>query len=269
MSKLSQIFIQNFDKINKREIGPTIQNIHENIFEEDLSIVVDDLVNFYFKEVNEGKDKNERKQHILDCINNLNINLQEICNWLLNNQNNSNSIYLLGYLNCHGIGMSVNKQYAFELYLKSAELENNSAQFDLSILYMDRNDIDNNLGKTFELSKMLAKKEYPGGINLLGYCYNIGIGTDINTQKAFELYYIVAEFGNSHGINNLGCCYDNRIGTDVNKQKAIELYQKAANLGNDIVQYNLALMYECGNGIKKDVDQAIFWYKKSAEQGYE
>jgi TPR repeat protein len=266
---LSKIIIHNFDKINEKEIEPTIQNIHENIFEEDFSIVINDLVNFYFKEVNEGKDKNERKQHILDCINNFKINLLEICNWLLNNQNDPNSIYLLGYFNCHGIGMDVNKQNAFELYQKAVELENNAAQFDLAILYMDRNDVDNNLDKTFELSKTLAKKEYPGGINLLGYCYDIGIGTDVNTQKAFELYQMAAKLGNSHGINNLGCCYDNGIGTNVNKQKAIELYQKAANLGNDIAQYNLALMYECGDGIKKDVNQAIYWYKKSADQGYE
>ncbi|GBB84239.1 hypothetical protein RclHR1_10860009 [Rhizophagus clarus] len=266
----SHLIIQNFDKINEKEIEPTIQNIHENIFEEVLSIVIDSLVNLYFKEVNEGKDKKDRKQHILDCINNHHkINLQEICNWLLNNQNDSNSIYLLGYFNYHRIGMVTNEQNALELYQKAAGLGNNAAQFDLTILYTDRSDIDNNLDKTFKLSKMLAEKKYPGGINLLGYCYDIGIGTDINAQKAFELYQFAAKLGNSHGMNNLGCCYDNGIGTDINKQKAIELYQIAANFGHDIAQYNLALMYEHGDGIEKDVSQAIYWYKKSAEQGYD
>src|SRR5438067_1322884 len=92
--ELSQI-VQNFDKMNIKEIEPTTQNICENIFEEDLSIVINELVNLTFKEINEGKDKGVRKQHILDYINNHKIDLQEIHIWLSNNQNDSNSIYLL------------------------------------------------------------------------------------------------------------------------------------------------------------------------------
>ena len=80
--------IQKFDKMGMKEIEPTTQNINESIYEEDLSIVVDELNNLYFKMVNEGKYV--RKQHILDNINNHKINLKEIYNWLLNNQNNSN-----------------------------------------------------------------------------------------------------------------------------------------------------------------------------------
>jgi TPR repeat protein len=300
--ELSQ-FIQ-FDKIIEKEMGPTVQNICENIFEEDLGALIDELVKSYFKRINEGKNKDVRKQYILDYINNHKINLQEICCWLLNNQNDSNFIYLLGYFNFHGIGMDVNKQNALELYQKAVELENNVAQFDLAILYMDRNDIDNNLNKTFELSTILAKKEYPGGINMRGYCYQNGIGINVNEQKAFELYQKAANLGNSCGIYNLGCCYENGMGTNVNEQKAFELYQKAAylentsgmnnlgrcynigigtgvnkqkalklyqkasNLGNDIAQCNLAYMYENGDGIAEDLDQAIYWYKKSAKQGY-
>src|SRR5438034_1386367 len=129
--EFSQI-IQNFDKINIKEIEPTTQNINENIFEEDLIIVIDELVNLNFGEINEGKEMEVRKQHILGYINNLKINLQEILNWLSNNQNDSNSIYLLGYFNYHGIGISTNLQKAFELYQKAAELENNAAHFDFA-----------------------------------------------------------------------------------------------------------------------------------------
>src|SRR5207244_2709495 len=62
--------IQNFDKINLKEIEPTTQYIHESISEEDLSIVIDELVNLYLKDLNKGKEENVRKKHILDCINN-------------------------------------------------------------------------------------------------------------------------------------------------------------------------------------------------------
>ena len=40
-----------------------------------------------------------KKQAVLDYLNNHNINLQEIYNWLLNNQINLNSIFLFGYFN--------------------------------------------------------------------------------------------------------------------------------------------------------------------------
>src|SRR5580698_3098166 len=79
--EFSQI-IQNFNKININEKEPTIKNINKYIFEGDFSIVTDELVNLIFKEFNEGKAKNVRKQHILDCINNYNIILQEIYDWL-------------------------------------------------------------------------------------------------------------------------------------------------------------------------------------------
>src|SRR5947208_314471 len=111
-------FIQNFNKMDMKEIEPTIQNINESIYEEELTIVVDELNNLYFKMANEGKEEHVRKQHILDYINNHKINLQEIYSWLLNNQNNSNqnnsnSNWLLGYFNYHGIETNINMQKAF------------------------------------------------------------------------------------------------------------------------------------------------------------
>src|SRR5204862_6867037 len=127
-----------------KEIGPTTQNINETIFEEDLSIVIDELVRLYFNEANKGNDDNARKQFVDDYFNNYKMNSQEIYNWLLNNQTSSNSIYLLGYFNYHGIGTNINKQNAFELYQKAAELENILAQFELTNMYIDGEDIDKN-----------------------------------------------------------------------------------------------------------------------------
>ncbi|GBC06372.1 hypothetical protein RclHR1_00680016 [Rhizophagus clarus] len=267
--EFSQI-LQNFNKLDIiKEIGPTTQNIHENIFEEDLSIVIDDLIDFYFNEVNEGKAERVRKQHVLDYINNQKLNLHEVYKWLLNNQTNSNSICLLGYFNYHGIVVKINRQKALEFYQKAANLENIIAQHNLSNMFIDGAGVDKNYDKAFELSKKLAEKEYVSGVNMLGYCYYHGIGTDANMEKAFELYQKVASLGSSYGMFNLGYCYENGVGTNVNKKKAFELYQIAANLGDDFAQYNLALMYEKGNGVAKNMDKAIYWYKKSAEQGDE
>src|ERR1700733_13453445 len=77
---------QNFYKMNVKEIGPTTQDINENIFEEDLSTIIDELGDLYFKETNKGKDENIKEQFVLDYFNNYKINLQEMYNWLINNQ---------------------------------------------------------------------------------------------------------------------------------------------------------------------------------------
>jgi TPR repeat protein len=228
-NSLHDHFIQNFSKMDIREIEPTTKNINKSIYEEDLSVLINELINLYSKM--EGKEEGIKKQHIFYFINNHEISLQEIYNWLLNNSNDSNSIYLLGYFNYYGIETNVNKRKAFKLYQKAAEMENNVAQYKLSKMYLDGKVVEKNFNKVFELSKKLAEKGYLPGLNRLGYCYDCGIGTNVDKQKAFELY------------------------------------QKAANLGNIVAQYNIALMYEYGKGIEEDVGQAIFWYKKSAEQG--
>ncbi|GBC10323.1 hypothetical protein RclHR1_09520008 [Rhizophagus clarus] len=294
-------FIQNFNKINMKEINPTTQNINESIFEEDLSIIVDELINLNLNYLNKGYDDNTRKHYILDSIINHGIILQEIYNWLLNNQYYSNSICLLGYFNYHGIETSINKQKAYELYQKAAELENIVAQLELSGIYLYEEENDD---KAFELIKKIAEKGNPNAIDKLGYCYELGIGIDADVNKAFELYQKSADFGNSNGLYNLGNCYEcacgisenNQkafelyqksadlgnlygigylaycyklgIGTDINNQKALELFQKVANSGDKKAQFNVALMYENGNGTENDIVQAIYWYKKSANQGY-
>src|SRR6266536_3743121 len=89
-------FTQNFYKMDIKEIEPTTQNINETIFEEDLSIIIDELVNLIFMDLNKGKEENVRKKQVFDYIKHHNLDSQEIYNWLLNNQINSNSIYLLG-----------------------------------------------------------------------------------------------------------------------------------------------------------------------------
>src|SRR4051812_2215115 len=85
-NNLLHVFFQNFDKMNIKEIEPTTQNIHENIFEEDLSIIIDELVNLIFKELNEGKEEEIIKQHVHNVIINYKIIPKEIYNWLLSDQ---------------------------------------------------------------------------------------------------------------------------------------------------------------------------------------
>jgi TPR repeat protein len=233
LHEFSQI-IQDFDKINIKEIEPTTKIINKSFSEEYLSIVNDELVNFIFKKLNEGGDEETVKQYIFNYMYNNKIISQEIYDWVLNNQNNSNSIYLLGYFKFYGIGIDPNKKKAIELYQKAAKLDNSVAQLNLINIYINGDNVDKNYSLAFKFSKKLAEEGYVSGMNNLAWCYANGIGTSFNTQKAFELYH------------------------------------KAADFGNSTAQYNLALMYEeNGSGTIKDIEQAIYWYKKSAEQGDE
>jgi TPR repeat protein len=261
--KLSRID-QNFNKINN-EIEPTTQNsIHEVIFEEELSILIDELINLYFKELNKGKEENIRKQCIFDYINNHKINLQEIYNWLSNNQVNSNSICLLGYFNYYGIGIDINKQKAFDLYQKAIELENDVAQLDFANMCIH---VYKDYDKAFELSKKLTERKNPNAMNRLGYCYENGYGTVVDTQMAFELYQKATDLENSNGVNNLGRCYEKGIGTHINMLKAFELYKRAADLENSYGIFNLGCCYENGMGTNVNVQKAFELYQEAADLG--
>src|ERR1043166_6625428 len=107
---------------------------------------------------------------------------------------------------------NVNKQKAFELFQKAAEIGNIVAQFKIANIYLYEKDNKNYDHEAFELSKKLAEKEYLRGMNLLGYCYSCGVGTCINKQKAFELYQKAADLGIMKlNINLLICIEEEKV----------------------------------------------------------
>ena len=142
--------IQNFNNMNTRE--PADQNVN-NFISSSGSVIVGEILNIINNSSRaNGTNDADIKQNILNCLNNHNVNSQEIYNWLLSNQNDSNSIMVLGFYNHFGIGISINNQKAFELFQKAANI-----------------------------------KHIPS-IYILGTFYEKGIGTGINNQK--DLNYI-------------------------------------------------------------------------------
>src|SRR5436190_22902679 len=110
------------------------------------------IINEIFDINSKSQEDEEEKQNILNCISKYNVTLQELYNWLLHNQNNSNFTVVLANFNYLGIGTNVDKQKVFELLQEAATLGNAL------------------------------------GIRQLGYCYEIGIGTSVNKKK--HLNYI-------------------------------------------------------------------------------
>src|ERR1051325_51566 len=86
--------ITEYDNICNYESNPQSSHSTGNdlestqISEHYPDVMVNELVNLNFKEINEGKEKKVRKQHVLNYIENHRIILRDIYNWLLNKQNN-------------------------------------------------------------------------------------------------------------------------------------------------------------------------------------
>ncbi|GBC09225.1 hypothetical protein RclHR1_00870016 [Rhizophagus clarus] len=266
-----------------------------------LNPIIDEITNLIFKGLTKG---NAAKEYIITITDNHNINLTEIYKWLLINQNNPSSIFLLGYFNYEGIETIMDDEKAFDLFINASEVGHVLAQYFVGECYEFGNGTTINDRLAFKYYKKLADEDYAigqfklgwfykNGISVntdleiaafwyekaaknghliamynLGNCYRNGYGVEVDHQKAFELYKKSAEGEHSCGITMLGYCYNNGIGTNIDMQKAVELYREAAYLGNRIAQYNFALMYENGDGIEKNIKEAIYWYEKSAKQGY-
>jgi TPR repeat protein len=268
--------------------------------DEDLNEKVNDILTKIYEITIEGKDQS---YFFLNYIDGHYVNTEEIRNELLNNQNNPNFIFLLGYFSYLGIETIKNEEKAFRLFINASEHNHLLAQYyvgkcyefgigttkneDLAFKYFVKviNMIDYTTGQ-------LNVDQYPNidtkkGIKLavhwyeravhngsviamrnLGLLYLSGNGIEKNYQKAFDLFRKSADGNYAGGIVMLGYCYYYGIGTKVSFQRAFELFEESANLGHNVAQYNLAFMYKKGKGVKKNINQAMCWYGKSARQGY-
>ena len=75
------------------------------------------------------------KRQVIDYFSNYITNSKEIYNWLSNNQDNLNSIFLLGYFNYQRIKTSKNNEKAFNLFINASEKDHILAQRYVGICY--------------------------------------------------------------------------------------------------------------------------------------
>ncbi|GBB84536.1 hypothetical protein RclHR1_01110021 [Rhizophagus clarus] len=302
LSKLIQNHLNNeynFDVLNQAE------KLFLEIFDisDSINILVDKLITLLIKTQDEGNYLNETKYFINHCISLSNQTLNDIFEWLKENQTKSPHIFFLGFFYYNEFILEEkNENKAFNLILKAAKDDYPIAQMYLSSFY-ERGigtEIDYNLMFYWVQSAVSNKSIY--GQLILGCCYENGIGTVKDLDKAFYWYQNATNNNNKTALYYLGRCYELGYGvekdegeafkiytklsekskhgnlrlaifyykgirTKVNKLKAFELCKKTAEINNSMAQYNLGLLYENGEGTEKDLEKAIYWYNKSAENG--
>ncbi|POG67587.1 kinase-like domain-containing protein, partial [Rhizophagus irregularis DAOM 181602=DAOM 197198] len=285
---LSQV-IQNIE-ISANEIIESLA-----ILKEKFSIIVDEIVNLISKNLNEGKEGKEVKEIVIDYLDNNNINLKVTYDLLLNNQNSSNSIFLLGYFDYYGIIIEdINYEKAYSSFVKSLEKNNLLSQYylfeiiintiidlilenlnegkeefvvkQIVIKYLDNNNINSQI--IYDL--LLNNQNNSNSIFLLGYFNYYGIfTTKENYEKAFSLFIDASKQNHILAQYYVGICYEFGNGTTIKNEKlAFEYYEKIANKLYALGEFKVGYFYDKGIGIEKDEERAIHWYEKAADIGH-
>ncbi len=189
-----------------------MESTNKQISAKYLSMTIDEIIDLISEQLQKGKDWNVIKQSVLDYLNNCSINSREIYNWLLKNQKNSNSIFILGYFNYYGIETTKDRKEAFNLFINATKEDHILAQY------------------------------------CVGGCYEFGYGITKNEKLAFEYYEKLANEDYVIGQFKVGWFYKNGMGVKKDSKMAVDWYKKAANNGHLIAMHNLGLLYKNGNG---------------------
>ena len=102
----------------------------------------------------------------------------------------------------------------------------------------------------------------------LGWCYEMGNGTEQNWSKAFEWYTRSANAGNKVAKYSLGWMYEHGIFVPKNGTTAFRYFFDAAELGHDISQYKVGLAYQNGTHVDQNYEKANHWFQCAAENSF-
>ncbi len=139
-------------------------------------IIINEIIDLIHKELNRGIESKISNQHILNYLNNQNIALQEIVNWLLDNQNDLNSIFLLGYLNYFGIEIGENNEKSFKLFFNASNQNHILAQYYVRECYEYGYGTIKDEKLAFSYYEEVANENYAAGQFKVGYLYDYGVG---------------------------------------------------------------------------------------------
>ena len=115
--------------------------------------------------------------------------------------------------------------------------------------------------------------------NMLGVCYNQGLGVAKDYAKAMDYFLQSAKANDCVGAMNAGIYYENGNCVKKNSETAKKYYSTSLGLAedilknsNDIIQLKRANVllgdcYQYAIGVKKDLDRAVSYYKQAESLG--
>ena len=172
----------------------------------------------------------------------------------------------IGYFFEKGLGVDVNKEKAFEFYLKSAKYGDYISQYNVAICYLNGVGVEKDPKKAFNFAYESAIQNYEKSLFLLANMYRIGTGCEKDLEKASAiLEKCNTETGNSLYLRSL-LLLDNCEGK-ANPDLAVELLQKGAFNNDSKCLVLLADLYRRGNIVPQDDSKSLSLLLKAAKNG--
>lgn len=185
---------------------------------------------------------------------------------LANEGNNPMAIVSLGSCYDRADGIALNRQEAFNLFKKAADMGDMLAKYNLGLYYSRGycGEQDNALAiRLLEQALNIDKKFGPAYLTLAQIYENGGAGIEINLEKAYSSWLQLANLGDSNGQYNVGRYHWQAIGRPRDISKAKYYYLLSANQGNLMAMDNLSSCYI----EERNFNDAYFWLNKAYENG--
>ncbi|RIA82373.1 kinase-like domain-containing protein [Glomus cerebriforme] len=148
---------------------------------------------------------------------------QEIFNYLICKPTIQHYEIMIGRFYNEGFGIDINKNIAFNQYMKASQKNNIIGHFEVGWYYYKNN--EKNYEKVLEFIQLAADDKLNIALYYLAYFYEFGIDIQIDNFKAFELYKISSQNGFIPAQYELANCYKYGEGTQKNKKKALKWYK--------------------------------------------
>jgi TPR repeat protein len=184
----------------------------------------------------------------------------------VNEKVQASALNRLGELFDRGLGVNQDWSRSFDLYQKSAILNNPYGAANLGNALFFALGTDRNLKEALRWALKGAEGNVPMAINQLGWQYRTGMGVPVDTAEARRRYQQSAELGDATGESQLGWMYAHVEPVDY--QLAMQWYKKAADQNDVTAENNIGFLYENGLGVAQDYGQAASWYQKAAALDY-
>ncbi|KAH8556975.1 HCP-like protein [Umbelopsis sp. PMI_123] len=179
--------------------------------------------------------------------------------------------------NCYGsgsIGLPVDYDRAFSLYLQASKQNHPAATYRTAVCYEIGAGTRRDYNHAMQFYRKAANLSYTIAMYKLGMILLKGhLNQTKNPREGIfwlKRSAAAATEDTPHAVHELGLIYEKDISSTViaDESYSFELFSKAAKLGYGPSQCKLGACYEYGLlGRDMDASLSVFWYRKAADQG--